>query len=117
MKGAGNAWRTSKKTVIMRSFLFIVVLLSAVVLVLPVHADKTDIFVSKCGQCHHKDGQAKPVNPADKAGIVWVKYFKRQRHPVNLDQQVTESEMLDILAYLKKHAADSEQPFAAAIPQ
>ena len=101
----------------MRCFLLIVVMLFAVILTPPVHAGDTNIFVRKCVQCHLNDGQISPVNPADKAGIVWAKYFKRQRHPVALDDLISESEMLDILAYLKKHAADSEQPFAAAIPQ
>ncbi len=79
-------------------------------------ADNT-IFISQCGQCHYKGGQAAPVNPADKAGLVWIKYFKRQRHPVPLTNLMTQAEMQNILAYLQDHAADSERPIAAAIPK
>ena len=79
-------------------------------------ADKT-IFINKCGQCHHIGGQAPPVNPADKAGLVWIKYFKRQRHPVDLTNTLSSTEMQSILQYLQDHAADSERPIAAVIPK
>ncbi len=57
------------------------------------------------------------VNPADKAATVWDKYFKRQRHPAVLSQLISEAEMMEIKTYLRDHAADSEQPISAAIPQ
>ena len=57
------------------------------------------------------------INPADKAGLVWIKYFKRQRHPVSLKPLITAPEMENILDYLQEHAADSERPVAAAIPE
>lgn len=74
-------------------------------------------FVQKCGSCHNKDGEAAPVNPADKAGLVWAKYFKRGRHPGDLSAQINEAEMASILQYLQDHAADSDHPVAAAIPK
>jgi len=76
-----------------------------------------DIFVNKCGSCHKKGGDAAPVNPADKAGLVWKKYFKRGRHPVDLDSSIKATEMTAILSYLQNHAADSDTPVAAAIPK
>jgi len=79
-------------------------------------ADQT-IFIKKCGRCHHENGPAPPINPADKAGLVWSKYFKRQRHPVALQSLITATEMENILDYLQEHAADSERPVAAAIPK
>lgn len=98
-------------------FLLTAALLSAVLFSAPVHAADSNIFISKCGQCHHLGGQAAPVNPADKAGLVWIKYFKRQRHPVELKELITDAEMQNILEYLQDHAADSERPVAAAIPK
>lgn len=80
-------------------------------------ADSTEIFVQKCGVCHQKGGDAAPVNPADKAGVVWAKYFKRGRHPVDLASQINGGEMETILGYLQEHAADSDHPVAAAIPK
>jgi len=101
----------------MRCILFIVTALNAIVYTIPVHATDSTIFINKCGQCHYKGGQAAPVNPADKAGLVWIKYFKRQRHPVPLKKLITRAEMQDILAYLQDHGADSARPIAAAIPK
>ena len=74
------------------------------------------LFVQKCGVCHTRGGQASPVNPADKAGLVWEKYFKRGRHPVEF-AQTSEAELEAVIDYLKEHAADSDQPVAAAIPK
>ncbi len=76
-----------------------------------------ELFVKKCGACHHKGGQAPPVNPADKAGRVWKKYFKRHRHPIDLSGQISPQELQEIISYLEAHAADSEQPEAAIIPK
>jgi cytochrome c5 len=76
-----------------------------------------DTFVRKCGSCHQKGGEAAPVNPADKAGLVWKKYFKRGRHPVDLSEKINDTEMSSILMYLQEHAADSAHPVAAAIPK
>ena len=76
-----------------------------------------NLFLQKCGVCHHKGGQAPPVNPADKASLVWKKYFKRHRHPVDLSQYISNEELQAIISYLQEHAADSEQPEAAIIPK
>ncbi len=76
-----------------------------------------DIFVQKCGSCHQAGGEVAPVNPASKAGLVWKKYFKRNRHPINLSTEISEDEMFSILEYLQDHAADSDHPVAAAIPK
>jgi len=80
-------------------------------------AGDADLFIAKCGACHKRGGQAAAVNPADKAGRVWAKYFKRGRHPVDLTATISESEMAAIIQYLKDHAADSDQPAAAVIPK
>ena len=74
-----------------------------------------DLFVGKCGACHKSGGQAASVNPADKAGRVWKKYFKRGRHPV--DMGIDDGTLQDIISYLVDHAADSDQPAAAVIPK
>ena len=74
------------------------------------------LFLQKCGGCHRKGGQAAPVNPADKASIVWDKYFARGRHPVDLAQTMSDRELQSVIQYLKEHAADSDQPAAAVIP-
>lgn len=79
--------------------------------------DATTVFVQKCGGCHQKGGKAAPVNPADKAGIVWGKYFKRGRHPEDLSTLVSDNDMIIILEFLQDHAADSDHPVAAAIPK
>ncbi len=73
-------------------------------------------FIQNCGICHKTGGKAPPVNPADKAAIVWEKYFKRHRHPVDLSS-INPGDMKIIIKYLKDHAADSDQPEAAAIPK
>ena len=75
------------------------------------------LFVEKCGSCHKKGGEATPVNPADKAGRVWVKYFKRHRHPVDISSRISPDELKKIVSYLEDHAADSDQPAAAVIPK
>lgn len=73
------------------------------------------LFVQKCGACHKKGGDAASVNPADKAGVVWEKYFARGRHPV--DMEIGDSDLEAIVQYLQDHAADSDQPAAAVIPK
>ncbi len=79
-------------------------------------ADGADLFARKCESCHKIEGQAAPVNPADKAGIVWVKYFKRGRHPVDLRKNLNDEELKSVVQYLQEHAADSDRPAMAAIP-
>jgi len=76
-----------------------------------------ELFVAKCGSCHKRGGAASPVNPADKAGVVWGKYFRRGRHDVDLSDKISDAEMDEILDYLKSHAADSDKPETAAIPK
>jgi len=73
------------------------------------------LFKNHCGTCHMKGGEAAPVNPGEKAGRVWVKYFKRGRHPVELN--IPEGDMDSILEYLESHAADSDQPEMSAMPK
>jgi len=72
-------------------------------------------FLEKCGTCHKKGGQAAVVNPADKAGRVWEKYFARGRHPVDL--AMSDADLEVVVDYLKVHAADSDQPATAVIPK
>ena len=79
-------------------------------------ANPKEIFVKHCGACHKTKGKVEPVNPADKAGIVWLKYFKRKRHKPDLSF-IPEKEMKIIKQYLVEHAADSDQPEAAIIPK
>ncbi len=78
-------------------------------------ADGQGMFLEKCGSCHAKGGQAAVVNPADKAGQVWRKYFERGRHPVDLG--ISEADLNQILDFIAAHAADSDQPATAIIPK
>lgn len=78
-------------------------------------ADGQSMFLEKCGSCHKSGGKAAVINPADKAGQVWVKYFERGRHPGNMD--IAEGDMKQILDFLTSHAADSDQPATAVIPK
>ena len=80
-------------------------------------ADGANMFLQKCGSCHVKGGQAAPVNPADKAAIVWNKFFKRGRHKVDFSQTISVDDLQVIVQYLKDHAADSDQPAVAVIPK
>ena len=73
------------------------------------------LFKKNCGACHLRGGEAAPVNPGEKAGIVWEKYFMRGRHPVDLN--ISASDMESILQYLHDHAADSDKPEMSAIPK
>ncbi len=75
------------------------------------------LFIEKCATCHVNGGEAAPVNPADKAAIVWDKYFKRGRHPVALESRMSEADLEAVIEYLMNHAADSDQPAAAVIPK
>ena len=79
--------------------------------------DGATMLVQKCGTCHVKGGQAAPVNPADKAAIVWDKFFKRGRHKVDFSQTISVEDLQAIVQYLKSHAADSDQPAVAVIPR
>lgn len=97
--------------------LFGCIVLSLVMLTPAFADDAAAVFVQKCGVCHKKGGEAAPVNPADKAGVVWSKYFKRGRHPVDLSVRISSDEMMTILGFLQEHAADSDHPVAAAIPK
>lgn len=80
-------------------------------------AEGNEVFMQKCGTCHRAGGEVAPISPAAKAGLVWVKYFQRKRHPVDLGPLVSDAEMALILKYLASHAADSEVPEAAVIPR
>ena len=94
-----------------------VTILSLVLAISICHAQSggKDAFINKCGACHKIDSEASPVNPGDKAAVVWKKYFKRRRHPVDLSS-ITADDMANIIQYLRDHAADSEQPESAVIP-
>jgi mono/diheme cytochrome c family protein len=91
--------------------------LSAAIWTATAHADGGDIFRQKCGSCHQKGGQAPPVNPADKAAVVWEKFFDRNRHPVDLSATLAEADLKSVVEYLQKFAADSDRPETAAIPK
>jgi hypothetical protein len=102
----------------MRGYVLITTLLLTLVTASLSWAGKDEeIFIQKCGNCHQTGGEATPVNPASKAGLVWKKYFKRNRHPINLSLEISADEMISILEYLQDHAADSDHPVAAAIPK
>ncbi len=92
------------------TFLFILFLVSSS------WANGQKIFIKECGSCHKAGGDAPVINPADKAAIVWKKYFKRRRHPVDISS-ISPDDMAVILKYLQAHAADSDQPEAAIIPK
>ncbi len=93
------------------------VLLALLLLVGNAAASNLDTFLDKCGGCHKKGAEAAPVNPADKAGLVWKKYFKRNRHPVDLSGTINSEEQVKVIAFLENHAADSDHPVAAIIPK
>ncbi len=80
-------------------------------------ASELNMFLDKCGTCHKDGAEAAPVNPADKAGVVWAKYFKRGRHPGDLSSSVSADEMKVVIQFLANHAADSDHPVAAIIPK
>ena len=80
-------------------------------------ASNLDIFLERCGSCHKTGGKALAVSPADKAGVVWGKYFKRDRHPGDLHESINSEDMANVLTFLQNHAADSEHPVAAIIPK
>ena len=77
------------------------------------------LFIKNCLNCHQSGGKAEPINPADKAGRVWKKYFKRGRHVDNdkLMSSIGKDNFKKILHYLVDNAADSEHPEAAVIPK
>ena len=79
-------------------------------------AEGEELYVRHCLSCHGPRGGAKAISPADKAESVWVKYFRRDRHPVKLSTLLDERERSQILVYLQAHAADSEHPVSAVIP-
>ncbi len=58
-----------------------------------------------------------PVNPADKAAIVWNKFFTRGRHNVDFSATISGPDLQLIVQYLQDHAADSDQPAVAVIPK
>lgn len=96
----------------------IVTMLTAMSLMLPaiaLAASGDALFLQSCGACHKKGGKAAIVNPADKAGTVWDKYFARGRHPV--DMGMSDADLQTVVKYLVSHAADSDQPAAAVIPK
>ncbi len=99
------------------SFVLIIIILITIGINTFVWAENGTLFVKKCGACHRKDGKAPPINPADKAALVWKRYFKRKRHPIDLSNIITPNELQQILTYLQEHAADSDQPEAAVIPK
>ena len=96
----------------------IVTMLTAMSLLLPavaMAASGDALFLQSCGACHKKGGKAAIVNPADKAGAVWDKYFARGRHPG--DMGISGADLQAVVKYLVSHAADSDQPAAAVIPK
>jgi len=96
---------------------FIIMLLTILTLIASTSwAGGKEQFINRCGSCHKSGGKAPVINPADKAGVVWKKYFKRKRHPVDISN-IPQSEMSLIISYLQNHAADSDQPEAAVIPK
>jgi len=78
-----------------------------------------DLFIKNCANCHKSGGSAPVINPADKAGEIWKKYFSRGRHPDNekMMSSIGEENSKKILNYLMNNAADSEHPEAAIIPK
>ena len=98
-----------------RRLILCMTFLLSILPVVGVAADGESSFLGRCGSCHKKGGQAAPVNPADKAGRVWEKFFKRGRHSV--DMGMSDSDLQSVIKYLVDHAADSDQPAAAVIPK
>ena len=101
------------KKIILCVFLFIFISTSIFA------ANGKQLFIKNCLNCHRNGGKAAPVNPADKAGRVWKRYFKRGRHADNdkLISSIGEENFKKILQYLINNAADSDHPEEAVIPK
>ena len=82
-----------------------------------VFAGRAYLFLIKCLGCHSRTGKPAPISPADRSSSVWEKYFKRNRHPIDLSRTITSEKMQAIIETLKEHAADIDQPAAAIIPK
>ena len=91
--------------------------ISAAILSTSAYADGGTLFRQKCGSCHMKGGEAAPVNPADKAAVVWKKFFDRGRHRGDLSETLADAELESVVQYLQEFAADSDRPETAAIPK
>ena len=76
-----------------------------------------EIFLSKCGACHQKDGDAQAFAPTKYASTQWKRFFDRNKHSRRKDiSSFFNDEELDAVEkYLIKHAADSEQPEAVGL--
>lgn len=80
-------------------------------------ADGESLFVSKCGKCHHADGDAPSIAPVKYASVQWKRFFERDKHKRKKDisSEITAQELALIEQYLIDHAADSDRPVAAGI--
>ncbi|MDY6853331.1 MAG: cytochrome c [Thermodesulfobacteriota bacterium] len=78
-------------------------------------ADGAKLFRSKCGECHHENGEAPAISPVDYASTQWKRFFDREKHTKKkyIGNKVSPSEMRAVKVYLMDHAADSDHPIAA----
>ncbi len=76
------------------------------------------LFRYACKGCHIKKGQAKDLDPTMKTQAQWTRAFKKDdtvekmlpRVAERTGKALTPEEVADLEAYLRAHAADSEQP-------
>jgi mono/diheme cytochrome c family protein len=80
-------------------------------------ADGKALFVSKCGSCHKSGGEASAFAPTKYASTQWERFFQANKHAriKDISATITPAESADINDYLKKHAADSDQPEAIGL--
>jgi len=125
-KGLQDAWRGKRASHTIQFFfggekmkwrIVCCMALAAALSTTSVYADGGALFREKCGSCHQKGGQAAPVNPADKAAVVWEKFFDRNRHATDISAILNADELQSVVGYLKQFAADSDRPETAAIPK
>ncbi|KPA16114.1 cytochrome CBB3 [Candidatus Magnetomorum sp. HK-1] len=76
-----------------------------------------EVFLNKCGSCHQENGDVKAFAPSKYASTQWRRFFRRNKHKRKKDisELFTESELKDVMEYLIRHAADSDQPEAVGL--
>ena len=98
-------------------FLCIIALGMAISMPAACAADGKTLFLNKCGSCHKNGGEASSFAPTKYASIQWERFFQANKHSRIKDISATmkPEESADINDYLKKHAADSDQPEAVGL--
>jgi mono/diheme cytochrome c family protein len=79
--------------------------------------DGKTLFLTKCGSCHKSGGEASVFAPTKYASTQWERFFQANKHAriKDIAATMTPDESAAINDYLKKHAADSDQPEAIGL--